>query len=279
MMSSLRSAFGPIAFSARQSSRCTDVSPVPIEHAASNAPSSAAAPPQSATAAFMPGIPSLGFSEMAAGVVHDALADEADRLLGAFRRVREDHERRTLRRRLPHAPQPAVAAVAQRLAGDDVHLHQRHARRREALGRGARPPPVRSSPSPRAACRRCAPRGAPPPPPSPPGRTPPPTRRAGRRPAWRRRRGPSSRRPRRRTASSGQRRWRRRARDGTRGRRRLRCRFQHRDDGGAAGGWDGAARRRRSGLETACPRTGVPALREQCSGSTPATWCCTCRRC
>ena len=60
MMSSLRSAFGPIAFSARQSSRCTDVSPVPIEHAASKAPSSAAAPPQSA---FIPGIPSLGFSE------------------------------------------------------------------------------------------------------------------------------------------------------------------------------------------------------------------------
>ena len=60
MMSSLRSAFGPIAFSARQSSRCTDVSPVPIEHAASKAPSSAAAPPQSA---FIPGIPSLVFSE------------------------------------------------------------------------------------------------------------------------------------------------------------------------------------------------------------------------
>ena len=59
MMSSLRSAFGPIAFSARQSSRCTDVSPVPIEHAASNAPSSAAAP----QSAFIPGIPSLVFSE------------------------------------------------------------------------------------------------------------------------------------------------------------------------------------------------------------------------
>ena len=81
--------------------------------------------------------PVLGLQREAAGVVHDALADEADRLLGAFRRVREDHERRTLRRRLAHAPQPAVAAVAQRLAGDDIHLH-RHARADEALGRGAR---------------------------------------------------------------------------------------------------------------------------------------------
>ena len=57
--SSLRSAAGPIAFSARHSSKCSAVPPVPMATAAWKAPSSPAAPPQSA---FIPPMPSFGLS-------------------------------------------------------------------------------------------------------------------------------------------------------------------------------------------------------------------------
>mmetsp|Transcript_69853 Transcript_69853/g.116014 ORF Transcript_69853/g.116014 Transcript_69853/m.116014 type:complete len:205 (-) Transcript_69853:643-1257(-) len=58
-MSSCRKAPGPMAFSARQRHRCSAVCCIPLKTAASNAASIAAAPPMSA---FMPHMPSLGFS-------------------------------------------------------------------------------------------------------------------------------------------------------------------------------------------------------------------------